>query len=799
MCVVDDTIDSTSSGSCVTLGLFVSSLAFAILPAFSMNYFVQDFASVILKNGVGTRPATRPQKTRKLAPRFMHILLVFCGFIAECHCSCTVDGYCDVGENFSNCPTDCKCGDGVCDKSLEVLENCRRCPEDCGTCIAPPNDSFCSPENLGTVTAANSRTSKRFDNYGATAQFGEPYPGVGTGLDSCNAQDGWCDYGSTSYSVRNSVWFLFNVTSDVSFVDVVWNDTGCPGVVEYCPDLQFALYKTVGSCSSGSTKVAFIEVAANDNSGFYSAPEIKNASVSAGNTYLLQVDGGYSGTEYDGYAGGGSKITVRQAIPPIVLPNDSFCTPENLGTVTNVGSLSSQNFNNFGATVQTGEPSPGSVTETGQDGWRINEPNVQNSVWYQFNVTSGVSFVDVIWDHESTPFLQVALYKTIGSCSSLGKVGTLNFIEVAANDDFQYFDARMIINAKVSAGRTYLLQVDGLYGTEMFGGKIKVQAVSITSKPTTRAPTSPTRKPTTAKPATTQVPTFKPTTSIPSTRAPTSKPSTRSPTFNPTSIPNDSFCTPETLGTAMICGSLSSQRFTNLVATAQIGEPIPGAGSDGSNPCNSQNGWCSDDLQVQNSVWFQFDVTSDVSSVDIIWDHTEYPDLQFALYKTTGSCSSGSIGDLTFTQVAANDDMGNLTFPSWTNKDPVPSYAPGIKNVPVSAGHTYLLQVDGWNGVTYSGGNIKVRSFCVPTSRPTTNAADLPPSWGLDRVNQCQLPLDSTPTKQTTTGVKVFFIGDGMDGDHEELRDMIDPDDDCHFSPVSGYERGADPLIDDWG
>ena len=76
----------------------------------------------------------------------------------------------------------------------------------------------------------------------------------------------------------------------------------------------------------------------------------------------------------------------------------------------------------------------------------------------------------------------------------------------------------------------------------------------------------------------------------------------------------------------------------------------------------------------------------------------------------------------------------------------------------------------------------------------TTNAADLPPSWGLDRVNQCQLPLDSNPTKQNATGVKVFFIGDGMEGDHEELRDMINPDDDCHFSPDA-----TDPLIDDWG
>ena len=412
-------------------------------------------------------------------------------------------------------------------------------------------------------------------------------------------------------------------------------------------------------------------------------------------------------------------------------------------------------------------------------------------------MTSGVSYVDVIWENGYSYGLQFALYKITGSCSSLGEVGTLNFTEVAANDFRD--DGRMITNAEVSAGNTYLLQVDGFAGQECIEGKINIKIGSISSKPTTRAPTSPTRKPTTSKPTTRAPtsPTGKPTTAKPSFKPTTTSPTTMAPTVN--FIPHDSFCTPETLGTAMICGSLSSQRFTNLVATAQIGEPIPWAGSDGYNPCISQNGWCSDDLQVQNSVWYQFDVTDGVSSVDIIWDHTEYPDLQFALYKTTGSCSLESIGDLTFTQVAANDDMGNLTFPPWTNKDPVPSYAPGIKNAPVSAGHRYLLQVDGWKGVTHSGGYIKVRSFCVPTSKPTTNAANLPPSWGLDRVNQCQLPLDDIPTKQTATGVKVFFIGDGMEGDHEELRDMINPDDDCHFSPVSGDRRGADPLIDDWG
>jgi hypothetical protein len=414
-------------------------------------------------------------------------------------------------------------------------------------------------------------------------------------------------------------------------------------------------------------------------------------------------------------------------------PNDSFCSPENLGTITtlaNANPLSSQNFTNLRATVETGEPSPGAGSEEyksclSQDGWCEDDPGVQNSVWYQFDVdvNSDASFVDIIWSHTSSPDLQFALYKTTGSCSER----TLNFTEVAANDGIDRMKrdlAPLIIYAPVSAGNTYLIQVDGFKGTIFSGGYINVLAI-----------------------------------------------------FAP---PNDSFCSPENLGTITTlvnANPLSSQSFTNYGATVQNGEPSPGAGSVEYSSCSSQDGWCEDDLGVQNSVWYQFDVdvNSDALFVDIIWSHPSYPDFQFALYMTTGSCSERT---LNFTKVAANDDNIGLF-----KDDPTPQ----IKNAAVSAGNTYLLQVDGFDGARYNMGIITVR------------AANLPPSWGLDRVNQCQLPLDDIPTKQTATGVKVFFIGDGMEGDHEELRDMINPDDDCHFSPVSGDRRGADPLIDDWG
>jgi hypothetical protein len=259
-------------------------------------------------------------------------------------------------------------------------------------------------------------------------------------------------------------------------------------------------------------------------------------------------------------------------------------------------------------------------------------------VSYQFNVTRNVSYLDVILV-DIHLYLEFALYKTTGSCA----LGKLLFTKIISASDKE---SNLLTRVPISAGNIYLLQVDGYNNTVHYGGKIYVQSII--------------------------------------------------------SPPNDSFCTPETLGTAVNCGSLSSQEFSNVIAARQNGKPSPGTGTDGNNTCLSQDGWCADDPHVQNSVWYQFNVMSNVTSIDVIWDHYEHADLQFALYKTTGSCVSGKLGSLNVTKVGANDDEGAL------------NYAPKIINATVSAGNTYLLQVDGWNGATYSGGRINVRSFCIP-------------------------------------------------------------------------------------
>jgi len=62
----------------------------------------------------------------------------------------------------------------------------------------------------------------------------------------------------------------------------------------------------------------------------------------------------------------------------------------------------------------------------------------------------------------------------------------------------------------------------------------------------------------------------------------------------------------------------------------------------------------------------------------------------------------------------------------------------------------------------------------VSSSAVTTT----PLSWGLDRINQCALPLDSQMTKQDATGVHVFIISMSND--------------DCHFSSIAAGDYFSD-------
>ena len=59
------------------------------------------------------------------------------------------------------------------------------------------------------------------------------------------------------------------------------------------------------------------------------------------------------------------------------------------------------------------------------------------------------------------------------------------------------------------------------------------------------------------------------------------------------------------------------------------------------------------------------------------------------------------------------------------------------------------------------------------------------PTWGLDRIDQCSLPLDGQFTKQNASGVTVWILDTGIRGDHEEFDGIINATDTCHFSVIS--------------
>ncbi len=64
-------------------------------------------------------------------------------------------------------------------------------------------------------------------------------------------------------------------------------------------------------------------------------------------------------------------------------------------------------------------------------------------------------------------------------------------------------------------------------------------------------------------------------------------------------------------------------------------------------------------------------------------------------------------------------------------------------------------------------------------------------SWGLDRIDQCQLPLDNLMTKQDASGVTMFIIDTGIKNDHEELKNSMSAED-CHRSEIPNEPAFSD-------
>ena len=66
-------------------------------------------------------------------------------------------------------------------------------------------------------------------------------------------------------------------------------------------------------------------------------------------------------------------------------------------------------------------------------------------------------------------------------------------------------------------------------------------------------------------------------------------------------------------------------------------------------------------------------------------------------------------------------------------------------------------------------------------------------SWGLDRINQYDIPLDGIATKVNAQGVKVYILDTGLKSTHNDFAGMIDSTSSCHHTEYT------DPLNDGHG
>lgn len=55
-------------------------------------------------------------------------------------------------------------------------------------------------------------------------------------------------------------------------------------------------------------------------------------------------------------------------------------------------------------------------------------------------------------------------------------------------------------------------------------------------------------------------------------------------------------------------------------------------------------------------------------------------------------------------------------------------------------------------------------------------------SWGLDRINQYDIPLDGIATKVNAQGVKVYILDTGLKSTHNDFAGMIDSTSSCHHT-----------------
>ncbi len=170
-------------------------------------------------------------------------------------------------------------------------------------------------------------------------------------------------------------------------------------------------------------------------------------------------------------------------------------------------------------------------------------------------------------------------------------------------------------------------------------------------------------------------------------------------------VEHDSPC-----GAAAIAVDGDTVSVTTEGATAQIGEPSPGANPFGG--CGVQGWWCGSEGNVARSVWLTFTAaSSDPVIINTCIEGTTM-DTQLALYRAD-TCDDWT----TFELVGAADDIPGGCGPG-------NGYASLLYSDCLEAGATYFIQLDGWAGSSGEA-QVAIASNPAPTPALVTFASDI--------------------------------------------------------------------------
>ena len=206
------------------------------------------------------------------------------------------------------------------------------------------------------------------------------------------------------------------------------------------------------------------------------------------------------------------------------------------------------------------------------------------------------------------------------------------------------------------------------------------------------------------------------------------------PPVPPPAIPNDMFSAAEE-----ITGASGSVTGSTVGAKREAGEP-----SHGSNTGRA-------------SIWYRWTAPAD-GMLQLSTQGSSFDTL-------LGAYTGAALADLD--RLAANDDFGGGLWSSVT--------------VPVTAGTTYRVAIDGWGGrfgTTRLTWNLTQATPEPPPVTPTPGDPEAitrpAASWGLDRIDQAGLPLDGViSTAQNGAGVTAYVIDTGVRPDHTDFAGRV--------------------------